>query len=127
MCNDYRLEATIDAIIRGFSDLRIPLRFSEGAPNLAPRADIRITDFAPMVRVMEDMPGVGDLVQRRWSWPDKSRGPVYNSRSEGREFRSGRCLIPADGFYEFTAPEDPKKKLKDKWLFTKPGEPIFCI
>ncbi len=35
--------------------------------------------------------------------------PVYNFRSEGREFASGRCLIPADGFYEFTGPADKKK------------------
>ena len=33
----------------------------------------------------------------------------------------------ADGFCEFTGPVDPKKKRKDKWLFTKRGEPIFCI
>jgi putative SOS response-associated peptidase YedK len=33
----------------------------------------------------------------------------------------------ADGFYEFTDPEDPEKKRKDKWLFTKKEEPIFCI
>jgi len=33
----------------------------------------------------------------------------------------------ADGFYEFTGPIDPNKKRKDKWLFTKKDEPIFCI
>mgnify|MGYP006197280649 CR=1 FL=1 len=38
-----------------------------------------------------------------------------------------RCLIVADGFYEFTAPEDPKKKRKDKWLFTLAGEAWFGI
>ena len=37
------------------------------------------------------------------------------------------CLIVADGFYEFTQPADPKKKRKDKWLFTKRGEKWFCI
>lgn len=35
--------------------------------------------------------------------------------------------IIADGFHEFTDPKDPKKKRKDKWLFTKKDEPIFCI
>jgi putative SOS response-associated peptidase YedK len=48
---------------------------------------------------------------------------VYNFRSDGREFTSGRCLIVADGFYEFTDPADAKKKRKDKWLFTRKGEP----
>ena len=43
--------------------------------------------------------------------------PVYNFRSDGREFESGRCLIVADGFYEFTTPADPKQKRKDRWLF----------
>jgi putative SOS response-associated peptidase YedK len=66
------------------------------------------------------------LVQRRWSWPQNKR-PVYNFRSDGREFASKRCLIVADGFYEFADPADPKKKRKDKWLFTKKGEPWFCI
>lgn len=33
----------------------------------------------------------------------------------------------ADGFYEFTDPTEKGKKRKDKWLFTKRGEPIFCI
>ena len=67
------------------------------------------------------------MVQRRWSWPGPTGKPVYNFQSDGREFTSGRCLIVADGFYEFTKPEDPGKRLKDKWLFTKRGEPVFCI
>jgi putative SOS response-associated peptidase YedK len=36
-------------------------------------------------------------------------------------------LIPADGFYEFTAPKDSKRKRKDKHLFTLAGEPWFWI
>ena len=58
---------------------------------------------------------------RRWSWPGPGGKPVYNFRSDGREFPSGRCLILTDGFYEFTAPADPKQKRKDRWLFTLPG------
>jgi putative SOS response-associated peptidase YedK len=33
----------------------------------------------------------------------------------------------ADGFYEFTDHAEQGKKRKDKWLFTKRDEPIFCI
>jgi putative SOS response-associated peptidase YedK len=61
------------------------------------------------------------LVQRRLSWPGQNGKPVYNFRSEGREFASGRCQIPADGFNEFTDRADKKKKRKDKWLFTNKG------
>ncbi len=50
---------------------------------------------------------------------------VYNFRSEGSEFASGRCSIPVDGFYEFTESPDKKKKRKDKLLFTKSGELVL--
>jgi putative SOS response-associated peptidase YedK len=125
MCNDYRLLTNAAELFEGFSETRIKIRFSEGAPNIEAREDIKITDSAPIVRASDD--GTGDLVQRRWSWPGQNGKPVYNFRSDGREFSSGRCLIPADGFYEFTDPADKKKKRKDKWLFTKTGEPWFCV
>ncbi len=122
MCNDYRLEVEAAAIFKDFADLKIKIRFSEGTANIQARHDIKITDIAPIVRTVEGEPDAGDLVQRRWSWPGQNGKPVYNFRSDGREFTSGRCLIIADGFYEFTDPPD-KKKRKDKWLFTKKGEP----
>ena len=115
-----------------WSQTRIPLRFPEGLPNLAPLDSIRITDSNAIIRAVVDAedpgaPLVAELVVRRWSWPGPGGKPVYNFRSEGREFTRGRCLIVADGFYEFTAPADPKQKRKDKWLFTKAGEDWFCI
>jgi putative SOS response-associated peptidase YedK len=127
MCNDYRLEVETAKIFEDFSDLKIKIRFSEGAPNIQARQDIKITDTAPIVRMIDGEPNVGDLVQRRWSWPGQKGRPVYNFRSDGREFNTGRCLIIADGFYEFTDPADKQKKRKDKWLCTKKGEPWFCI
>jgi putative SOS response-associated peptidase YedK len=130
MCNDYRVKVDVEAIRQDFADLRINIRFPEGIPNMEPCDDVRITDMAPIVRAA-GTPGEADLVTRRWSWPAPNKKPVYNFRSEGREFSNsatgGRCLIIADGFYEFTAPEDPKAKRKHKWLFTKKDEPWFCI
>ncbi|EJT06258.1 SOS response-associated peptidase [Rhizobium sp. CCGE 510] len=127
MCNDYRLMVDVASIVEDFADLKIKIRFGEGAPNVEAREDIKITDTAPIVRSIDDKGDGGELVQRRWSWPGPNKRPVYNFRSEGREFSSHRCLIIADGFYEFTDPKDPTKKRKDKWLFTKKGGPIFCI
>jgi putative SOS response-associated peptidase YedK len=127
MCNDYRLLTNAAELFDGFSETRIKIRFPEGAPNIEAREDVKITDTGPIVRAVEGEPGAAELVQRRWSWPGQNGKPVYNFRSEGREFASARCLIPADGFYEFTDPADKKKKRKDKWLFTKTGEPWFCI
>jgi putative SOS response-associated peptidase YedK len=127
MCNDYRLKVDVASIVEDFADLKIKIRFGEGAPNIEPRDDIKITDVAPIIRTIESVRGEGDLVQRRWSWPGQNKRPVYNFRSEGREFASNRCLIIADGFYEFTDPTEKGKKRKDKWLFTRRDEAIFCI
>jgi putative SOS response-associated peptidase YedK len=132
MCNDYRSRVELGTVGQEFNDLRIPLRFPEGLPNLEPRDDIRITDRAPIVRwsagSADSGEGAAELVQRRWSWPGPGGKPVYNFRGEQREFRSGRCLIVADGFYEFTTPTAPRHdKRKDKWLFTVAGEEWFCI
>jgi putative SOS response-associated peptidase YedK len=102
----------------------MPLLFPEGSPNVAPR-DIAIADPGAIVRAGEL--GGYELVVRRWSWPAPNGKPVYNFRSDGREFGSGRCLIIADGFYEFTAPADTKAKRKDRWLFTVPGAAMLGI
>ena len=113
MCNLYRLHKGVDAIRQVFEGLGHQLSFPEGVPNLQPK-DICITDSAPIVRMGQN--GL-ELVVRRWSWPGSHGKPVFNLRSEGRNF-SRRCLAIADGFYEFTKPEDPKAKRKNKWLFT---------
>ena|SRR5438309_3359068 len=123
MCNLYTQSKSPDEIARLFREQQIDLRFPEGIPNLQPR-DIRITDPAPIVRAGGD---AFDLVVRRWSWPGQGGKPVYNFRSDGREFSSGRCLIIADAFYEFTTPADPKQKRKDRWLFRPPGEGLLGI
>jgi putative SOS response-associated peptidase YedK len=64
----------------------------------------------------------------RSSWPAPKGAPVFNFRSENRTFeRARRCLIPTDGFYEFTATGDSKAKRKDKWLFTMKDRDLFGI
>jgi putative SOS response-associated peptidase YedK len=127
MCNDYRSHVDVPTLADFFDSVNLKLLYPDGIPNLEPRDDIRITDRAPIVRAATDAPGAVELVQRRWSWPGPGGKPVYNFRSEGRDFTRGRCLIVADGFYEFTAHSDPKSKRKHKWLFTLAGERWFGI
>ena len=127
MCNLYSNKVAPDAIARAFEQLGMALHFPEAMPNLEPRAEIRITDPAPIVR-WDSGEGRAELVQRRWSWPGPGGKPVYNFRSDGREFGSGRCLIVADGFYEFTTPREKRAdKRKDRWLFTMAGRDWFAI
>ena len=124
MCNEVARRIALDIVREDFSQLKIPLRFPEGLPNLAPLASIRITDPSAIVRWQQD---AAELVVRQWSWRGPTGKPVYNYRSDGRDLRAGRCLVPIDAFYEFTAPADAKAKRKDKWAFTKAGEDWFCL
>ena len=143
MCNEHRRTVELGRISDAFAQLRIPLRFPEGAPNLASLDSIRITDPTAIVRAVRDEEAAAELgererpplafaelVQRRWSWPGPTGKPVFNYRGEDREFanfaKGGRCLIVADGFYEYTAPEEGSKR-KTRWLFTRPGEDLIGI
>ncbi len=129
MCNEAYRRTQLGEIARDWGETRIPLVFPEGMPNLAEQPSVRITDRAPIIR----RSGVGtpELVVRRWSWPGPGGRPVYNFRSDGRRIEAGRCLIPVDGFFEFTdPPPDPAAKgrrPKPKWAFTLDGHGWFCI
>lgn len=148
MCNEAARRTALNLMRDDFRQVRIELAFPEGLPNLGEAPSIRITDSSVIVRAAGD----AEMVQRRWSWVGPTKKPVYNYRSEGRRFGNsatqGRCLIPLDGFYEFTnaghplapaagaagpAPAKGKGK-KDKWLFTldeRDGERaapgLFCV
>lgn len=122
MCNSYRLHVPANQLAAPFNDARRPLGFPAGQPNLA-AMDYRIGDRPPIVTLGADGP---QLALTTWSWKGPSGRPVFNFRSEGRSFAGAtRCLIPADGFYEFTEPKVQGKKTK--WLFTMPGHAWFWI
>ena len=121
MCNEYRFKQSLDRIADEFSRLSLPLVWAGGAPNLEPRDSIRPTDPAPIL--VGAAQGGAELKQLRWGFAQPKGGPVINFRSDGRRFPSGRCLIPADGFYEFTGDKAPKSK----WLFTATNDDFFCI
>jgi putative SOS response-associated peptidase YedK len=125
MCNDYGNRVPYSEYVEEFSQLKLPLRIPTGRsiPNLEPREDIRPTDPAPVIRRLDD--GV-ELSELRWGFPAgrPKAPPVINFRSEGRSFaNSGRCLVPASHFFEFTGTKYPKTK----WRFTKSGQPWFCF
>jgi len=121
MCNEYRFKQSLDKIAEEFSQIRLPIHWLGGAPNLEPRDSIRPTDPAPVILGTADG---AELKELRWGFAQPGRPPVINFRSEGRRFPNGRCLIPADGFYEFTGTKYPKSK----WLFTPAdGAELFCI
>jgi len=121
MCNEYRYKQTFHRLMHEFGQVAPELAWTAGRPNIEPRDSIRPTD--PALVVIADDEGRADLRQLRWGFPRERGGPVINFRSDGRTFATGRCLIPADGFYEFTGDRAPKSK----WLFTAADQDFFCI
>jgi putative SOS response-associated peptidase YedK len=126
MCNEHRNRIPESAYFEAFSDLGVPLRWAQARrSNLEPKDSLRIRDEGPVIRWAGDH---GELELLPWAWAGAGGRPVFNFRAEGRSFaHSDRCLIPSEGFYEFTAPADPKAKRKDRWLITLDGEPWFWI
>lgn len=122
MCGRYSLTASVE-------EMRRLLGFAGPLPNLPPRYNIAPTQAVPVVRL--DADGERELAQVRWglvpAWT-KSTGSkdleigarLINARGESvaekAAFRVGfhkrRCLVPADGFYEWQAGAPDKTAAK---------------
>ncbi len=105
MCGRYAVTLPPEAMATLFG--------SADRPNLPPRWNVAPTQFAPMIAIGK----AGDrrIVSARWglrpAWmvKDLPTGPLFNARSETiadkpsfrGAFARKRCLIPADGFYEW--------------------------
>ena len=129
MCNEFAREANLEDLAALFGEVGgLPAFEWDGGrlPNdTEAKASIRISDSSPVVRLFD-----GKLVGAvtPWAWKAPNGRPVFNFVSEGRDFaKVDRVLIPATGFYEYTAPAAPKVKLKDRHLFRMAGEPWFWI
>ena len=104
--------------------------------NMQPRFNIAPTQDVQFVR--KDRAGNLELdVGRWWLVPffakELPKAPMFNARIETidtsgafREgFKSRRCLIPADGYFEWTVSSDDGKK--DPWLLQLPGAAGFSF
>jgi putative SOS response-associated peptidase YedK len=124
MCGRYTLTNPDPARLRARFDLLESLEVHE-----QPRYNIAPTDPVLAVRVVE---GSRDLGRLRWGlvpgrWAEKGGRPLINARAEtlatqpafSESFRERRCLIPADGFYEWLSDERGKRPV---WLSRPDGE-----
>jgi putative SOS response-associated peptidase YedK len=119
ICNDFEQQITYDDYVRQISDAHWKAPGFDDPAILAPVDHVRITDPAAVIRLEEGAPRLSAM---RWSFPpaNPKGGPVFNFRSEARRFSlEQRCLVPASAFYEFTTPDDPKQKRKDRWRFER--------
>ena len=112
---------------------------TQPALNLEAREQVRPTQAAPIVRLIDGVPVVSDA--RWWLIPWFHKGSVkewkattFNARAEtvatSRAYRDSfkrrRCLVPADGWYEWMGPREGDDKRKQPWLFTpRDAEPIM--
>ncbi len=106
MCGRYMLTSPVDALRQLFG--------FEQRPNLMPRYNIAPTQDVPIVRLTRDA-AARELLMVRWGlvpfWADDLKGGarLINARCETvdriRPFREAyqrrRCLVPADGFFEW--------------------------
>lgn len=71
------------------------------------------------------------LTSRRWGWDKQDGGLLINARSEtvaakpvfSKHADARRCLIPADGFYEFQR----SRRASGPWLFSAKSAPLFGL
>jgi putative SOS response-associated peptidase YedK len=130
MCNDYAREIEAGRVIAAMDDMKDvpPFLYAGGRiPNDAvPTPHIKIRESGLIVRFRDDRLE-GEMMT--WAWLQGKR-PVFNFVSEDRDFsQSDRCLILATSFYEYTAPEErkPKVKLQDQHQFLVAGKDWFWI
>lgn len=105
-----------------------------------PNFNIAPTTFQPIVRQERDS-DEREMVLARWglvpffakSLADFKGFSTFNARAETiptsatwrGPFKSRRCIVPADGFYEWKALDDSKKPKKQPYVITlKSGEPL---
>lgn len=114
MCGRYTLSSP--------TDLLADLLELDSVPDLAPRYNIAPTQEAAVVRVTGET-GARTLDLLRWGLiPFWSKDPgignrMINARAETvgekpayrTSFKRKRCLVPADGFYEWQATGGPKQ------------------
>jgi len=130
MCGRYSLTDPDPARLRARFDI---LESSEIAEE--PRFNIAPTDPVLAVRRREEDGGriAGRL---RWGlvpgrWAEEGGRPLINARAESlakqpafaESFRARRCLIPADGFYEWLSDERGKRPV---WL-SRPDGDLFAF
>jgi len=126
MCASYESRFSVTQLVEAFADAGAPIDLTSGVPNLAEVDEVRPTDLAPAIFAYD-----GRAVLARLAFgfpPPRPRArPVVNMRGEGRVFdnrdRTGRCLVPMTGFYEFTGDKYPKTR----WTFRDPAQPLLCI
>lgn len=123
MCNDYEQHVSHADYTKAIRALELNAPATESEADLPQADDIKIGDMGPVIRAAGN--GI-ELLQMKFGWPPPrpKAGPVFNFKSDGRDFSdSRRCVIVLSGFFEFTGTRYPKAKHR----FTLKGSPVMGI
>lgn len=122
MCGRYLLTTPIGDLSKLFGFIELP--------NLSPSWNIAPTHEAPVVRAVDDSRTFAKLrwgLVPNWARPTSSRPPLINARGETiaekpsfkESFNLFRCLVPADGFFEWRGKGSTRQA-----FFADPGETV---
>ena len=127
MCGRYTLTNADPAVLRARFGIDGSLDFDE-----RPRFNIAPTD--PVLAIRAGAGGHREAGRLRWgllpgAWARDGTRALINARAETLDdqpayresFRQRRCLIPADGFYEWRDDEHRKQAV---WISRRDGEPF---
>lgn len=138
MCGRYTLTVN-PALLAALLDDLLPPGEKWSWPDFEPRYNVSPTQEAPVVRMG---PAGPVLAPMRWGllpvWMvGRSSAPLINARSETvaekpafkAALRHRRCLVPADGFFEWAPlPEDaPKGTRKQPYWFRRADRSLFAM
>ncbi|WP_377704524.1 SOS response-associated peptidase [Pseudoduganella sp. UC29_71] len=127
MCGRFDQNDTMQRYLSAFGWADAVYRGEAGAtPNAAPGT------YRPVLHMQDGVPQVDDLYWGyRAAWAAQKLPVCYNARLEkvannywGRMLKTGRALVPASGWYEWTGP----KGQRQPWhIHRKDREPIFML
>jgi putative SOS response-associated peptidase YedK len=131
MCGRYTLTNAAPDVIRARFGIAESAKLAEEEP----RYNIAPTD--PVLAIRRTEEGAREPGRLRWGlmpgrWAERRSGPpLINARAESlsqqpafaESFRERRCLIPADGFYEWRRDEGGKTPI---WL-SRPNGDLFAF
>jgi putative SOS response-associated peptidase YedK len=129
MCGRFLLRTALDELARLFG-------FVE-RPNLAPRYNIAPTQDVPVIRQRREPTGQRSVAELRWGLVPpsaehpKAGPPLINARAETLlekptfrgAFGRRRCLVPADGYYQWREDDLSKRP----YLITRRDEVPFAF
>jgi putative SOS response-associated peptidase YedK len=121
MCGRYTLTyESLDEVVALLSAVLDPA----AAELYRPRFNIAPTNAVVIARSGPDRPA---LVPAEWGL-HRDRRLIINVRSESaitrfpNAYQSGRCVVPADGFYEWTGERSERRPI---WFHAPGGSPLF--